>query len=81
MGKNDFKYLSEKLHSNASDLVKQKGFYTYEYASDFQNFKEELPSKESFCSFMISKKKKNGFRDTLKISLRRGRWKIITTCT
>ena len=58
MGKNDFKYLSEKLDSKASDLVKQKGFYPYEHTSDFQNFKEVLPTKESFYSSMISRKKK-----------------------
>ena len=30
------------------DLVKQKGFYPYEYMSDFEKFKEQLPSKEKF---------------------------------
>ena len=27
------------------DPVKQKGFYRYEYMSDFDKFKEDLPSK------------------------------------
>ena len=38
--KNDFKYLSQKFHNNALDLVKQKGSYPYEYMSDFVKFKE-----------------------------------------
>ena len=29
-------------------MVKQKGFYPYDYMSNFEQFKEELPSKESF---------------------------------
>ena len=32
------------------NLVKQKGFYPYEYISDFEKSKEELPSKEKFYS-------------------------------
>ena len=36
-------------------LVKQKGFYFYKYMSEFETFKEELPSKEMFYSFLISK--------------------------
>ena len=37
------------------DLVKQKAFYT-EYMSDFEKFKEELPSKENFYSILSDKK-------------------------
>ena len=29
-------------------LVKQKGFYPYEYMSHFENPTEELPSEETF---------------------------------
>ena len=43
--KDDFKYLSQECDNNVLDLVKQKGFYPYEYVSDFEKFKEELPSK------------------------------------
>ena len=32
------------------DLVKQNGFYLYEYMSDFEKFKEELPSRKKFYS-------------------------------
>ena len=48
LGKDDFKYLSQEFDNNVLDLVKQKGFYPYEYMSDFEKFKEELPSKEMF---------------------------------
>ena len=29
---------------NIVDVLKQKGFYLYEYMSDFEKFKEELPT-------------------------------------
>ena len=35
------KYLSQEFDNNVLDLVKQKGFYPYEYLSDFKKFKEE----------------------------------------
>ena len=50
LSKNDFKYLSQEFHNNVLDLVKQKGFYPYEYTNDFEKFKEEFPSKEKFYS-------------------------------
>ena len=46
LGKDDFKYLNQEFDNNVLDLVKQKGFYLYEYTSDFEKFKEELPNKE-----------------------------------
>ena len=49
-GNNSFKYLSLEFDNNVLDLVKQKGFYPYEYMTDFEKFKEELPSKEKFYS-------------------------------
>ena len=48
LSKDDFKCLSQEFDSNALDLVKQKGFDPYDYMSDFEKFKEELPSKEKF---------------------------------
>ena len=45
LDKDDFKYLSQEFDNNILDLVKQKGFYPYEYMSDFEKFKEQLPSK------------------------------------
>ena len=45
LNKEDFKYLSQEFDNNVLNLVKQKGFCSYEYMSDFEKFKEELPSK------------------------------------
>ena len=56
LNKNDFKYLSQKFDNNVLDLVEQKGFYPYEYMTDFENFKEELPSKEKFHSSLTDRK-------------------------
>ena len=52
LDKNNSKYLSQEFDSDALDLVKQKGFYTYEYMRDFEKFKEQLPSKKNF-SFIV----------------------------
>ena len=46
--KNLNKYLSQEFENNVLDLVKQKEFYPYEYITNFEKFKEELPSKENF---------------------------------
>ena len=50
----DFKYLSQDFHNNELDLVKQKGFYPYEYMSSFEKFKEQLSSKKKFYSSLTS---------------------------
>ena len=49
--------MSQEFDNNVLD----KGFYPYEYMSDFEKFKEQLPSKEKFYSLLTSKK--NGDRD------------------
>ena len=56
LNKDDFKYLSQEFDNNVLDLVKQIGFYPYKYMSDFEKFKEELPSKEKFYSSLADKK-------------------------
>ena len=56
LAKDDFKYLSQEFDNNVLHLVKQKLFYPYEYMSDFEKFKEQLPSKEKFCSSLAGKK-------------------------
>ena len=38
LSKVDFKYLSQEFDNNVLDLVKQKGFYPYEYMSHFEKF-------------------------------------------
>ena len=48
LSKDDSKYFSQRFINNISDLVKLKGFYPYEYMSDFEKFKEELSRKENF---------------------------------
>ena len=47
LGKDDFKYLSQKFYRNVLHLVKQKGWYPYTYVSDFEKFKEEL---QNYCN-------------------------------
>ena len=56
LSKDDFKYLGQEFDNNVLDLVKQKGFYPYENMSDFEKFKEELPSKEKFYSSLADRK-------------------------
>ena len=56
LGKVDFKYLSQEVHNNVLDLVKQKEFCPYEYMSDFEKFKEELPNYSSLTRKRISDK-------------------------
>ena len=56
LSKDDCKYLSQEFYNNILALVKQKGFYPYEYMSDFEKFKEQLPSKENFYSSLTVKK-------------------------
>ena len=50
LGKDDFQYLRQECNSKLLDLVKQKGFYPYEYISDFERFEEGLPSKDKIYS-------------------------------
>ena len=37
---------------NVLDLLRQKGFYPHEYMSNFENFKEQLLSKQNFYSLL-----------------------------
>ena len=55
LSKNDFKYLNQEFYNHVLDLVKQKGFYPYEYMSDFKKFKAQVPSKEKFYSSLTGK--------------------------
>ena len=48
--------MSEEFDNNLINLVKQKRFYPYEYRSDFEKFKEELPGKEKFFSSLTGRK-------------------------
>ena len=48
--------MSQEFDKSVLDLVKQKGCYPYEYMSDFEKFKEHLPSKEKFYSLLTVEK-------------------------
>ena len=56
LNKDDFKYLSQEFDNRVLDLVKQKEFCPYEYMSDFEKFKEQLPIKEKFYNSLTGKK-------------------------
>ena len=56
LNKIDFKYLIQKFDNNILDLLKQKGFYPYEYMNDFEKSKEGFPSKEKFYSSLTYRK-------------------------
>ena len=56
LAQDDFKYLNQEFHDNVLDLIKQKGFCSYEYMSNSEKFKEQLPSKEKFYSSLTGKK-------------------------
>ena len=58
LGKDDFKQWSQEFDSKTLYLFKQL-FYPYQCMSDFENFKEKLPSKEKFYSSLIGKKISN----------------------
>ena len=51
LNRDDLEYLNQEFENNVLELVKQKGF---EYMSDFEKFKEELPSKEKFFNLQKS---------------------------
>ena len=46
--------MSEEFDNDILDLVKQKG--SFQYMSNFEKFKEHLPSKERFYSLLTGKK-------------------------
>ena len=50
------KNLNEEFHKNKLDLLKEKGFYAYEYMSDFEKCEEELPRQEKFYSSLTNRK-------------------------
>ena len=56
LSKDGFKHLSQEFDYNVLNLVKQTGFYPYEYMSDFEKFKEKLPNKKSFIVLSLTEK-------------------------
>ena len=71
--------MSPEFDNNVLDLVKQKGFYPYEYVTDFEKFKE-LPGKETFYSSLTEKLVRNNMNMFLMFGkkLNWKQWKIIT---
>ena len=51
LNRDDLVYLNQEFENNVLELVKRKRF---EYMSDFEKFKEELPSKEKFFNLQKS---------------------------
>ena len=62
MAKNDFTNFSQGYDIEILDLFKQKEFYSYEYLSDFEKYKEQLWNKENFIVHW--QVKKNSDTDT-----------------
>ena len=49
--------MSQKLDNDVLDLVKQKGFYPYEYMNNFEKFKEEkVKKRKSFTVLQPTEK-------------------------
>ena len=47
--------MSQEFDKNVLDLAKQKRFHPYEFMSDSEKLKEELPCKESFYSLLAAR--------------------------
>ena len=47
--------MNQEFDNSILDLIKQNDF-PYEYMSNFEKFKEQLPSKEKFYSFLTGNK-------------------------
>ena len=51
LSEEDFKYLVEEFGSKSLELLRQKGYYPYEYRISFERFNEKkLPAKKYFHS-------------------------------
>ena len=48
--------MCQEFDDNVKYLDKKKRIYPYEHMSDFEMFKEELPSKETFYSSLTDRK-------------------------
>ena len=47
--------MSQEFDNNVLDQIKQKWFYTYEYMTHFETFKEKWPSKEKYYSSLTDR--------------------------
>ena len=75
--------MSQEFDNNVLDLLKQKQCHPHEYISDFEKFKEELPSKEKFYGSLTDRKimtKNMNMFLKLGINLKWKQQKIIASC-
>ena len=56
LGKYSFKHLRQEFANNVLGVCKQKGFYPYEYMSNFEKFKEDLHRKGKFYISLAERK-------------------------
>ena len=57
-------FLSQKFDGDIKNLVQLNEFCPYEHMSDFENFEEQLSSRERFYSYENMKKlKKLSYKD------------------
>ena len=57
LGKDDFKYLSQKFNNKVLDLVKQKGFYSFEQMwFILKSLKKNCQARKGFIVFWSIKK-------------------------
>ena len=54
--KYSFKHLRQEFANNVLGVCKQKGFYPYEYMSNFEKFKEDLHRKVKFYISLAERK-------------------------
>ena len=73
--------MGQVFNSNVLNLVKQKGFYHYEYMSHFEKFKKVFLSKKNFYSTLTSKApviKSTSMFLKFDVNLKWKQWNIMT---
>ena len=56
------------FNNNILDVVKQNGFYPYEYLSDFEKIEKKLPSIENWYSLLTDRKtSEEGYKHVINV--------------
>ena len=56
------------FNNNILDVVKQNGFYPYEYLSDFEKIKKKLPGIENWYSLLTDRKtSEEGYKHVINV--------------
>ena len=79
----NYKSLNQEFDSEVLELVKQKGFYPYEYMIIFEKFKEGPSIKDKFDSSLTGKRSNdNNYEYVFKFgtNLKWKLWKPIMIC-